>query len=133
MTIQLPSVFYFQVMRAALRFYKQKVNPTGKQLRVQMTQASRSGEFLERLVDWGLLKVVKDNDDLFDSVYAITAAGGRAAEYGEWDGDSKTWRALPPAPEGAPKAPVKPPQKPVKTGSATPTTRATVKPKEKKS
>jgi hypothetical protein len=100
-TISIPSVFLWQALRKALRAYKDKKDLSGNDLRPVKSADSRGGEFLEKLVAWGLLKVVDKAPDPLDAVYRITWAGGQAAEYGWWDGEPGTWKAI--VPKQAPK------------------------------
>lgn len=121
MLVTMPSVFQWQALRAALRYYKQGKHPTGDQLRAYKSAASKDGLFLEKLVAWGLLRVVEESKlGPLDSTYRITVAGGHAAEFGEWEGDPKTWKALPP------KKPKLAPTKPVPAKVATPIQPATL-------
>jgi hypothetical protein len=62
-----------------------------------MSRATKDGSFLTELIHLGLLKVVTPDPDPFAATYAITPAGERAAEYGEYDYDHRTRTAAPPA------------------------------------
>lgn len=58
---------------------------TGRQLRHTPTAKTRTGAFLGRLVDTGLLAVAAPGPDPFAATYALTPLGRHAAEYGEYE------------------------------------------------
>lgn len=64
----------------------------GKQLRVDKSRKTKSGEFLDALVRRGLIYVFSVGGDAWSRGYALTAAGYQAAESGEalWVGPVAT-------------------------------------------
>ncbi len=95
----------WQVLRAALRHVRRTRKPCpGWRLRLTPTRRNKSGQFLTDMVEAGLLEVVPGNPSPppadaevteavrepgpFHLLYAVTARGRHAAEYGEHDANA---------------------------------------------
>ena len=82
----------WRVLRAVLR---NKGRPAlGRSLRLDMTRRTQDGSFLTNLVRNGLLKVFSEGQTPFESAFILTDLGTHAAEYGVYDVDWETLKAL---------------------------------------
>lgn len=75
------SHFNWQLLRLMVR---EGTALTGKQLRMAPTRVTKDGTFLDVLVQQGLIKLVKKNENWKLSTYELTKLGKDAAEYGEY-------------------------------------------------
>ena len=82
----------WQVLRAIARGKGKPV--VGTKLRVVPSRATKDGSFLTKLVDTGLLEVVKADTDPFEATYRLTAVGAEAAEYGLCEVDFEVFKKL---------------------------------------
>jgi hypothetical protein len=82
----------WQILRAVARGKGKPV--VGKKLRVVQSRATKDGTFLTKLVEMGLLEVVKADDNPFDATYRLTAMGVDGAEYGLCEVDFEVYKKL---------------------------------------
>jgi len=82
----------WKVLRAVARGKGKPV--VGANLRIVPSRATKDGTFLTKLVDAGLLEVVKANDKPFDASYKLTKRGAEAAEYGLFEIDADEYKKL---------------------------------------
>lgn len=80
----------WRVLRLAMRVNDDngRQGCDGRSLRIDMSRKTKDGSFLTRLVDRGLLQIVKkapDDGTPFDATYAVTPGGEKAAEYGWYE------------------------------------------------
>jgi hypothetical protein len=88
----------WRVLRHVLRNRGRPV--PGKELRLEMSRGTKDGSFLTNLVRHGLLAVAAEGNTPFDSTFRLTALGKHAAEYGVYEVDWATLKALKDGPEG---------------------------------
>lgn len=89
MTHQVPH-YDWQLLRILARAKNKAVR--GQVLRHTPTRHSKDGQFLNDLVARGMIETVAEGEGVFDSTYALTDLGRRAAEYGEYEGPAP-WEA----------------------------------------
>ncbi len=82
----------WQVLRAIARGKGKPV--VGTKLRVVPSHATKDGSFLTKLVDTGLLEVLKADTDPFEATYRLTAMGVEGAEYGLCEMDFEAFKKL---------------------------------------
>src|SRR4051812_19662409 len=82
----------WRVLRHVVRKKGRPVH--GRDLRLEMSRKTKDGSFRTALVRQGLLVVEAEGETPFESTYRLTELGKHAAEYGVFEVDWATLKAL---------------------------------------